>query len=288
MFLVLALSWVSTPGGAFAQEDGGAAPNLDYAEIMRGQRKLLLGQARALAPQRPGVTDLYFIAFGGEARQDVFMNEVRYARQLFDRRFGTENRSLVLANNNKTLGELPIANRQNLRLALNFISHLIDREEDVVFLFITSHGSAAHELSVAMPPYELDDIDIPMLKKLLDQSKIKWRVVVVSACYSGGFIEPLSNETSLIMTAARHDRTSFGCTNTAKFTYFGRAYFAEALRLEYSFIRAFDIAKNTIRVLERQQRYPESEPQIHVGARIVAKLEDIERRLLSPAALSSN
>ena len=202
MFLALALLSMGAPGGAFAQQGSGAAPKLDYAEIMRGQRKLLLGQARALAAQRPGITDLYFIAFGGEARQDVFMNEVRYARRLFDRRFDTEKRSLVLSNNDKTLGELPIASRENLRLALNFISHTIDRDEDVVFLFITSHGSAMHELTVEMPPYELDDMDIPMLKKLLEQSKIKWRVVVVSACYSGGFVEPLSNETSLIMTAA--------------------------------------------------------------------------------------
>lgn len=289
----LSLILMAAPIGASAQGQSGdakkiVAAEVNFSEVLRVQRRMLLTQARALSPQRPGVTDLYFIAFGGEARQDVFLSEVRFARNLFDRRFDTKGRSIVMANNLQTVHELPLASMENLRIALNFVSKTIDREEDVVFLFITSHGSQTHELSVEMPPLALDNITVPALRKLMDQSKIKWRVIVISACYSGGFVEDLSNEQTLMITAARADRTSFGCTNTARFTYFGRAYFAEALILEYSFVRAFRMARNTLERLERQQGFPQSFPQIQIGSAIEAKLSEIELRLDGTARFTAN
>jgi hypothetical protein len=45
-------------------------------------------------------------------------------------------------------------------------------------------------------------------------------VVVVSACYSGAFIPPLSAPNHLVLTAARPDRTSFGCGESDRYTYF--------------------------------------------------------------------
>jgi hypothetical protein len=42
----------------------------------------------------------------------------------------------------------------------------------------------------------------------------------------------------LIITAsAEANKTSFGCTDDADFTYFGRAFFDEALRQEHSLVR---------------------------------------------------
>ncbi|MFQ5533415.1 MAG: C13 family peptidase [Sphingomonadales bacterium] len=280
---------VAGPGVVRAQQRQDAAPTkIDFRGVMHMQRKLVLEQARALAPQRPGVADLYFIGFGGDAKQNVFLSEVRFAKSLFDQRFGTDHRSIVMVNNRATIDELPLANLDNLRLALNFVSRTIDREEDVVFLFITSHGSRDHQLWLDMPPLSIDNINVPALQKVLDQSRIKWRVIVISACYSGGFVEALSDDQTLMMTAARADRTSFGCTNTAKFTYFGRAYFAEALRLEYSFVKAFRMAEGTIRALERQQRFQQSFPQIHIGKAIGGKLDQIETRLRQAAQPAGN
>jgi hypothetical protein len=50
------------------------------------------------------------------------------------------------------------------------------------------------------------------------------KVIVVSACYSGGFIDPLQDDRALVITASRPDRRSFGCADESYFTYFGRAF----------------------------------------------------------------
>jgi Peptidase C13 family len=44
---------------------------------------------------------------------------------------------------------------------------------------------------------------------LLKKSGIRWKVVVISACYGGGFIDPVKDDTTLVITATRHDRRSF-------------------------------------------------------------------------------
>ncbi len=58
---------------------------------------------------------------------------------------------------------------------------------------------------------------------------------MVSACYAGGFIEPLKDDRTLVITAADAHHTSFGCGAESDFTYFGKAYFDQALRATYSF-----------------------------------------------------
>ena len=117
------------------------------------------------------------------------------------------------------------------------------------------------------------------LARMLDETGIKWRVVTVSACYSGGFIETLKNANSLILTASRADRNSFGCSNERKFTYFGKAYFDQQLRRELSFIEAFHKATEVIEEWETADDLTPSVPQIHVGDAIGAKLDALERRL---------
>jgi hypothetical protein len=111
---------------------------------------------------------------------------------------------------------------------------------------------------------------------MLKESGIRWKVVVVSACYSGGFIDPLKDAQTLIITAARHDRTSFGCADENDFTYFGRAYFKESLPQSASFGDAFNQAKKLVEKWEsddmkgnpKSEETKHSEPQIYIGKKI--------------------
>src|SRR5205823_3112866 len=141
----------------------------------------------------PNVTDLYFVAFAGDAREDVFRKDVTAARKVMDERWGTEGRSVVLINNPRTLLESPAATVSNLRETLNEIGGTIDVEQDVVMIYLASHGSRDHVLEVALPPLELAPLTAPALRGLLDEAGIKWRIIVISACYSGGFIEALKD-----------------------------------------------------------------------------------------------
>ena len=276
----LPLSALPVPAVAQAPSDYLQPPKgVNFTNVLRLQRKILFGQARKLAPQRPGVVDLYFIAVGGDAKQGVFANEVAYARDEFDRKFDTKGRSLVLSNSYKTYQDQPLATLENLRLAMNYVAHIMDVKEDIVFIFLTMHGSHDHQLWLDMPPLNLEHLTVPVFQKLLGQSKLQNKVIVVSACYSGGFVDGLADDYSLIMTASAADRSSFGCSNSAKFTYFGRAYFVEALQDEYSFIGAFAKADRIIAGWEQAQRFTPSMPQIRTGRAILPKLNALERRL---------
>ena len=60
----------------------------------------MLGDALdELEEERPRMTDLYFVGFAPYAREDVFRKDMEVARDLFDDRFDTDGRSIVLINN---------------------------------------------------------------------------------------------------------------------------------------------------------------------------------------------
>ena len=237
----------------------------------------------ALQPERRGIADLYVITAGLYAREDVFMKEVRVIDALFRERFDADGRTLMLINNPKTLEQNPVATLTSLTTALRHVGKLMNPEEDVLVLYASSHGSQTHHLAVEFWPLRLASIDPPALKRALDQSGIKWKVIVVSACYSGGFVEPLKDENTLVITASSPTKVSFGCGNESDSTYLAKALFDEEMRKTYSFEAAFADARKSIEQRERGEGYTPSEPQIYVGAAIRDKLKQIEQRLAGRA-----
>ncbi|MBC7786921.1 MAG: hypothetical protein H7Z18_05600 [Methylophilaceae bacterium] len=172
---------------------------------------------------------MYFLGFAGRSDDKVFANEMTFAQKLFDTHYDTQGHSIALLNSYGTFEKVPIATAHNLTDALNGVAKRMNVEEDILFLFLSWHGSRNFNLSVAFYPVQLNDLSADELKKILDESGIKNRVIVVLACYSGGFIDALKNDNTLILTAARRDRTSFGCGVESEFTYFGDAFFVQAL-----------------------------------------------------------
>jgi hypothetical protein len=266
---------------AYREEDaeqGVQKSAIDAEDVLYRQSRLLHEATEPLAAGRPGVTDLYFVGFAGQADEHVFANEIKYAKDLFDRRFDTAGRSVTLVNSPDTADRLPIANSHNLDSVLQTVAKRMNLQEDILFLFLTSHGSRDHRLSVQFWPLPLNDLPAAKLKELLDRSGIRHRVIVVSACYSGGFLDVLKDDNSLILTAASRDRTSFGCGVESEFTYFGDAFFAHALQDTRSFIDAFGKARQAIERREQDESKEPSMPQVHIGTAIVPKLLELERR----------
>ncbi len=250
------------------------------AEALMYRQPALVEQALAqLAPGTPGVTDAYLLAFGADGNEDVFRNEVDYAQTLFAQRFGMQGRTLALLNHPDTTGELPLATLTNLRLALAGIGAKMNRDEDLLVLFMTTHGSEDHQLLVDLQPLALDWIGPTDLRSALDDAAIDWRVVIVSACYSGGFIEALATPMSMTITAARADRPSFGCGADAELTYFGRAFLVEALNRTSSIPIAFELARERVLEMERAEDFDASFPQIDIGALIGPRLTSWEAQL---------
>ncbi|OTG70689.1 peptidase C13 family protein [Acinetobacter sp. ANC 4169] len=220
----------------------------------------------------------YFLGVAGAGYQDVFKSEVERIKEQFDTRFGTFGRSMVLVNNPETRTQIPIASRTSMEMALRRIGQQMNKESDVLFLYMTSHG-LANQFEMENDPIDLNDVDPKWLKDTLDKSGIRWRVIVISACYSGSFVPALQDDNTLIITASAADRASFGCSNEADYTYFGRAFFDQAMREQMSIQGAFEQTKKTVAQWETAQGFEASEPQWSIGKNMEFMLPQLEQRL---------
>lgn len=262
------------------QNDSSSKPVFDAEQVMYDQSDLLDAAIAKLKPQTPGVTDLYVVAFAGDGGEDVFRNEAEYAEKLFGQRFNAEGRVLVLENNASTVATRPLATLTNLTWSLDEIAKKMDPAEDVLLLYVTTHGSHEHELLVDLDPLPLDQIAPDDLAEALKTNpSIRWKVIVVNACYSGGFIDALHDDSTMVITSARADRTSFGCGTDSDITYFGKAFLAEALNNTTSIPDAFEQAKKSVAAWEDADKDEHSEPQIAATRSIEAKLDAWQRSL---------
>jgi hypothetical protein len=253
-------------------------------ETFDKQQALFQKAVEALAPQRPGVSDVYGIVFAPYAREDVFLRESTLVAELLAQRFDAQGRVLQLVNHVQTADELPWATPRNLKRAIEAVAQRMDRENDLLVIYLTSHGARDFKLAAAHPPLQLEPVSPGELRTALDDAGIRYRVVAISACYSGGWIGPLAGDTSLVMTAADADHTSYGCGALSELTFFGRAVFGEQLRKTHSFEQAFAAAVPVIRQREVEAGKPDgfSNPQISVGERIRPFLKALEQRLVTP------
>jgi hypothetical protein len=270
------------------EADNRTRQNVETA--LYNQRTLLDKAIATLSSREPGKINMYLLAIGGDGSQEVFRREVEFVRKQFDHEFGTQGRSLTLINSRSSVAEVPMATLTSIREGLKAVADRMDKENDILFLFLTSHGSKDHRLTLDQNGMELRNLDAKELGKLLKESGIRWKVVVVSACYSGGFVEPIKDERTMVITAARHDRTSFGCADENDFTYFGKAFFKESVPNTQSFGAAFHMAQSLVKKWEnedfknsdgkQQGDATHSEPQIFHTPSIDKQLERWRKQLI--------
>jgi Peptidase C13 family len=248
------------------------APKIRAAEARSAdsrQAALLKKQVAALAPQKKGVTDIYAIGIAGWT-QDVFRNELAGALRITGKALPLDGGTLRLINSRETADTAPLASRQNFAAAVRAIARVMDKEEDVLFLFMTSHGekrSFGLQLPSAIVRFRPRE-----MAAVLDREGIKNRVVIVSACYSGIFVKPLANENTIVLTAADAKSTSFGCAEGREWTYFGDALFQHSLKPGTDFQVAFGKARGLIAEWEKRDRFASSDPQGHFGEALMRKL----------------
>lgn len=234
------------------------------------QEQLLKTALTRILKSDPQKINLYFVGVASYSRQDVFRKEVEFIRQEFDDHFATEGRSLVLINSDKTLETIPLASTYSIEKSLQAVAEKMNPEKDILFVYLTSHGSAKHELSMVQQGLSLPDLTAERLGEIVKSLPAKWKVIAISACYSGGYIPFIKSPDTLVMTASSKSRRSFGCSDTSEMTYFGRAYFKEALAKSRSFEEAFSRSKILIEQWEKEtdKDVQHSQPQISMGKTI--------------------
>jgi len=201
---------------------------------------------------------------------------------------------LQLQNHADTAATLPWATPLNLHRAIDRAAERMDRDDDILFIHLTSHGGRDGHLAAAFGPLTVDEVTPQQLRTWLDDAGVRYRVISVSACYSGSWIQPLSGPGTLVMTSADAEHTSYGCGRKSELTFFGRAMYDEQLRQTWSFENAHAVARAVIERREKEAGKTDgySNPQIFVGAEVRAQLAKLEARLAKqqpapPAATSA-
>ena len=277
--------WVN--GQRVRDADGKLLPDtLEIGLLAQGR---LLEQALSNVPASTAAVELYSLTLAGDGKQSVFLREADYVSNMLTRRFGAFGQ-IRLVNHRDHLGDRPMATRESLRRAALTLAER-SGPEDLLFIYLTSHGTHEHELVLDQPRLELADLPADELATVLAPLKNRDKIIVISACYSGGFIPALKDDRTLIMTASRTDRVSFGCSEEADFTYFGNALFAQALNQTDDLQQAFTLAKATVADREVADNFEASEPQIWAPKGVLARWQLLRkqqaRKALESASLNN-
>ena len=263
-----------TPSQTLAAEQGSLA---DGEAALFGQASHIDESIAAIPRSSSSKPQSFFLGFAGVGAEKVFAQEIRFASTVLADRYGIGASSLSLINDQRDLERAPIATVSGLKYALRGLGSRMNLDRDVLFLSISSHGAEDRAIIVSNSELPLQDLTDEDLADALRESGIKWRVIVISACYAGGFIDSLSDPQTIVITAAAADRTSFGCSNDRELTYFGEAFYRDALPTARSLHDAFEAAKTAIALRERHEHVAPSKPQAYFGRDMQAKLDAMER-----------
>jgi hypothetical protein len=253
-----------------------AGPTLLKPPPAAVQRQTLMSAVDRMDHGNAAGGDVYFVGFAGYGEQKVFRKEAELAQRVFGSRFATGNRSLLLVNDIHDRRSYPLATFDNLRVAVNAVGRRMHPERDTLVLMLTSHGNDADGIAITNGKLPEDALSPQDVRKILNESHIRWRVIIVSACYSGIFIPVLKNDSTLIMTAADAHHSSFGCDDTRDLTYFGEALLRDALPHACSLDQAYTDLAGIIRRRETEEGEIHSNPKLFVGARMAARLPQLD------------
>lgn len=267
-----------TPEEVARYSDGGTEvehhrdPIDELAEHRRLDRALA-----ALAPQRKGVVDAYVVTVALDSDGE-FSREAREAGRVLARRYDAAGRAITLAGpDGKGGADLPRGSPAHLGLVLARIAELMDKREDVLVLYTTSHGAR-----IGVVYNDGDNgfgiVSPARLAALLDRLGIKRRLVIVSACFSGSFVPALADDDSAVLTASVGDRTSFGCQADSDWTFFGDALINHALRKAQPLDVAAGEAARLVSEWEAKGKLTPSLPQSFIGDRAKQWLAALDKR----------
>lgn len=247
-----------------------APERVDVEKLYYAQAVLMEQQLANLRNGDPERMEVFALLGAGYPQQGVFLREVRNVEKILNTQYSPAG-TVILANSQTEPEAYPMLNQRNLDASLQAIAQKMNTGQDILFLFLTSHGS--EDMISSSYWWERRNLTATALAQSLETAAIKNIVLVVSACKSGSFIDELQGEGRLIITAAADDANSFGCSNEAEWTWWGRAFFEQSLRKEPDFRVAFEQAVGIIETWEDEGNHTPSKPQISLGSQMSEHLD---------------
>jgi hypothetical protein len=227
--------------------------------------------AVAALPPHPDSAEMPVLAIGGEGYQAIFDREARRAADVLTARGGGP--ALVLSNTPEQVESGLLASRRTVPLALAALGQRA-RPDDTLIVYLASHGGEDASVSMEAPYIQFSPMTADDLASALDAAGFQRRIVILSACFAGSWIDRLASPTTIVIAAAAADRTSFGCDDSRELTVFGESMLGELAAPGLSLATAFDRAKQRIAVTEKAEQVEPSLPQARVGAAMQALWSD--------------
>ena len=256
-------------------EEQQADDNSGEEALLYDQPARLVAATEHMEPRDPANPNVFYLGFAGDGEQDIFKREEQFAQQVLGEHFGSEDRSVDLINDNDDRDSYPLATVSALQQSLKLIASRMDVEQDVLVLMLTSHGSrdGLAVVNGTLPLLQLSPVTCSARSM---SPGIKWRVIIVSACYSGVFADALKGDDTLVITASDADHSSFGCDDERDLTYFGEAFLKDSVPTTKTLEDAFKKAAALVRERETKEGKTPSNPQMSIGARMREKLQGLE------------
>jgi hypothetical protein len=149
----------------------------------------------------------------------------------------------------------------------NAMQAVAARAKDGCLIYFTSHGTPTGIIigDTVLSPAQMHDM-------VNTACSSRPSVIVMSSCYSGQFVPALAGDNRVIMTAARPDRTSFGCGEMDHYTFFDDC-FLRAMPMAGDFPALGSLVQQCVALREQQMKAtPPSEPQVNVGSGVIYTL----------------
>jgi hypothetical protein len=157
--------------------------------------------------------------------------------------------------------------KTDFRSIARHLDDLAARAPDGCLVYFTSHGSPDGVV--------VDDHIVPpamMAMMVRHACGLKPTAVILSACFSGVFVPSLAAPNRFVFTAARRDRSSFGCSENDRYPFFDGCVI-EDLPASRDFVDLADRVKRCVAAREDSEGMrPRSRPQLSVGAGFTSRM----------------
>jgi hypothetical protein len=216
-----------------------------------------------LTIEKASSTDWAVVAISGDSEIAVFDN----ARAKLSQEFSPVASSIVQLTNDDRL--VDGGRRVHENTADNIIASirgLRGQTRSNCLIYFTSHGQKAAGVFIRRAN---SNVGPSLLNELLKDGCPKRKtVILISACYSGQFInDEMKGASRIILTSARSDRTSFGCSSDFEFPYWDECVF-QNLKEAGTWKSLYEKARACVSVKENERGFEPSEPQAFFGSKV--------------------
>lgn len=207
---------------------------------------------------------IIYAGFAMHSQSKAFRNDVLSGISLAEK---LDPNAIVFKLNNPAFGQdadWPFATAENIQIVISQIEKLA-RAQDKIILLFSSHGNV-DLLSVNASSNNYTGVSPKNLLVWLAPLRARPTALILSACYSGSFVDPLKSPNRIILTAAAKDRTSFGCQFHSNNTFFVEELMGKKVNTSLSIRQLAEQAAMRVGTRERSMNLsPASLPQKFFG-----------------------